>query len=260
MGTSSIYDGQVDKSNLLPSDFDDLINEADIDTDEKVGEPWKNTKKLMSQYITGSNANLKRVLTSYVKASGGATKMTKNSQMGIKSTINLGQFFSNVKQKGILKTLKELNVDFIGKDVEEILSELVNVISFSSNKKEDIVAKDATIETLSDVYLFIEENNMEITSLETMDDIMFDIIICKYISNYIFGKVLNDLQSRFEKYECDANRSMEIENEFRLYIKNTVDTTYDELKINAESFLNDNITNLVNIMYIDCYEVLGGMI
>lgn len=260
MGTSSIYDGQVDKSSLMPSDYDDLINESEISNEDKLGEPWKNAKKLMSQYITGSNTNLKGVVNSYIKASGGPTKITQNSKMGIRSTMNLGQLFSNIRQNGLSKTFEELNIDFKGKDVEEILSELVNVISFSSNKKEDIVAKNATIETLSDLYLFIEENNMDISSLENMDDNMFDILICQYISSYIFGKILNDLESRFEKYSCDSNKTIEIEDEFKLYIKNTVDTTYDDLKLNAESFSNSNIIDLLNTVYLECYEVLGGMI
>lgn len=260
MGTSSIYHGQVDKGNLLPSDYDDLINESQIDTEDKLGEPWKNTKKLMSQYITGSNTNLKGVINSYIKASGGANKITQNSKMGIRATANLGHFLFSIRQNGVSKTFKEFNIDFKEKNVEEILSQLVNVISFSSNKKEDIVAKDATIETLSDLYSFIEENDLNILCLDNIDEDMFDILICKYISCYIFGKILNDLESRFERYACDANKAIEIEEEFKLYIKNTVDTTYDNLKINIDEFSNSNIMTLVNDVYLECYEVLGGTI
>lgn len=255
MGTSSIYGGPIDKKNLLPSDYDDLNNE---DQDNISEEPWKNTKKLISKYITGSNNNLKGVVKNYIKASGGAKSSTQNSKAGIKSTVNLGQLFSNIKQNGLNKTFKGLNIEYRGRDIQEVLSELVNVISFSSDEKEEIVAKDATIETLSNLYLFIEDNNMDISCLESMNEEIFDVLMCKYISSYIWGKMLNDLESRFEEYSNDSNKSVEIENEFKEYIKSTVDITYNELKVNINSFNDSDIKDIINSLYFECYDVLGG--
>lgn len=261
MGTSSIYEGPTDNNSLLPSDYNDLLNNKELEDEEEfTGEPWKNAKKLMSQYINGSNSNLKGVIKSYIKASGGATKMLQSSSAGIKSTMRLGQLLYSINQKGLSETFQELHIEFEGKDVEDVLSELVNVISFSSDKKEEIVAKNATIETLGELYLFIEENGMDISSLDSMDTAMFDILMCKYMTSYIWGKMLNDLESRFEKYSNDPSKAIEIENEFKLYIKNTVDIKYDELKINIESFDNRSVCDMVNSLYIECYDVLGGAI
>lgn len=254
MGTSNIYGGPIDKKNLLPSDYDEL---AENNMNE---EPWKNTKKLMAKYITGSNSNLNGVVKNYIKALGGVTKATQNSKAGIESTINLGQIFSNIRENGIEKTFRELNIDYQGKNVNEILSELVNVISFASNKKEEIVAKNATIETLSEIYSFIEENEMDISHLESMNEQFFDVILCRYISSYIWEKMLNDLESRFEAYSSDPNMSMEIEEEFKGYIKSTVDVTYNKVKVNMNDFNNKNIKSIINSIYSECYSVLGGTI
>ncbi|NRY64189.1 Qat anti-phage system associated protein QatB [Clostridium beijerinckii] len=257
MGTSSIYEGPIDKKSLLPSDYNDLNNEEQEYTSV---EPWKNAKKLMSQYITGNNNNLKGVVKNYIKAQGGSKNATQKSKAGIKSTINLGQFFSNIKRNGLEKTFKDLNIEYRGKDIHEVLSELVNVISFASDKNDDIVAKEATIETLSDLYSFIEENNMYISCLESIDDEMFDVLMCNYMSSYIWRKMLNDLESRFEEYSNDSNKSIEMENEFKEYIKNTVDVKYRELKLNVGKFDEDTINNTINLFYSECYAVLGGTI
>ncbi|OVE69079.1 hypothetical protein CCS79_09140 [Clostridium diolis] len=257
MGTSSIYEGPIDKKSLLPSDYNEFNNEEQEYTSE---EPWKNTKKLMSQYITGNNNDLKSVVKNYIKAQGGSKNATQKSKAGIKSTINLGQFFSNIKQYGLEKTFKDLNIEYRGKDVHEVLSELVNVISFSSDKNEDIVAKEATIETLSDIYSLIEENNMDISCLESIDDEMFDMLMCNYMSSYIWRKMLNDLESRFEEYSNDSNKSIEIENEFKEYIKNTIDIKYVEFKLRIGNLNNDTINNTINLLYSECYDVLGGTI
>lgn len=255
MGTSSIYGGPIDKNKLLPSDYDDTDNDKQ---DEPIEEPWKNTKKLMTQYITGSNNNLNGVVRNYIKASGGAQNITQNSKSGIKSTVNLGQLFYNIKQNGLEKTFRDLNLEYKNKDINEVLSELVNIISYSSNSKEEIVAKDATIETLSEIYSFIEENDMDIYCLESMNEEVFDEIMRKYISSYIWGRMLNDLESRFEQYSSDPNKSIEIECEFKDYIKSTVDVTYNELKVNINSFNNANINEVINSLYFECYDVLGG--
>ena len=87
---------------------------------------------------------------------------------------------------------------------------------------------------------------------------MFDIIICKYVSSYIWGRMLNDLESRFEQYSSDPNKSIEIECEFKDYIKSTVDVTYNELKVNINSFNEGNIHEIINSLYFECYDVLGG--
>lgn len=255
MGTSSIYEGPIDKNKLIPPDYNSTDNDK---KDESIEEPWKNTKKLMAQYITGSNNNLRGVVQNYIKAAGGSQKITQNSKSGIKSTINVGQLFSNIKHNGLEKTFKDLNLEYKDKDINEVLSELVNIISYSSNNKEEIVAKNATIETLSEVYSFIEENNMDISCLESMNEEVFDIIMCKYISSYIWGKMLNDLESRFEQYSSDPNKSIEIECEFKDYIKSTVDVTYNELKVNINSFNEGNIHEIINSLYFECYDVLGG--
>lgn len=257
MGTSSIYGGPIDKNKLLPADYDDTDNEKQGGFTE---EPWKNTKKLMAQYITGSNKNLNGVVRNYIKASGGAQSITQSSRSGMKSTVNLGQIFSNIKQNGLEKTFKDLNLEYENRDINEVLSELVNIISYSSNNKEEIVAKDATIETLSDIYSFIEENDMDISCLESMNEDIFDVIMCKYISSYIWGRMLNDLESRFEQHSSNPSKSIEIECEFKDYIKSTVDVTYNELKININSFNKANITDIINSLYFECYNVLGGLL
>ena len=107
MGTSSIYEGPIDKNKLIPPDYDGTDNDKQ---DESIEEPWKNTKKLMTQYIKGSNNNLRGVVQNYIKASGGSQKITQNSKSGIKSTVNLGQLFSNIKQNGLEKTFKDLKL------------------------------------------------------------------------------------------------------------------------------------------------------
>lgn len=273
MGTSSIYNGPKDKNPLLPDDFDDTLknqgennpnNEQEQQEESKKeipnGMPWQAVKKAMSQYITGSSSNYKNVIRGYVKASGGSSNITQNSRPGINSAIRLGNVLSSIRKDGIFKTLESLHIELDGKDVTELLSELVNCISFSSNTKEDSVAKNATIEALSDIYEYIEKNDMEISCLDSIDQNLIDVTICNYISSYIWGKMLKDLQSRFEKYSNDSQKTIEIEKEFKLYIKNTVEIEMKKASSITNNFLNHGIGEDVINLYTRCYDVLEGAV
>lgn len=187
MGTSSIYNGPRDNP-LLPDGFEDEYEEnMDMEDQESKGS-WQETKKVISQYITGSINNRGRVLRNYVKASGGAKASANGAVSGRSSNIRLGQFLSGIVSEGIIKTLERLKIEYSGKSAEALMSEMVNVISPSSNTKEDIVAKNATIQALSQLYEYITENDMDINSIDNMNDEMFNEVMSSFVSNYIFEK------------------------------------------------------------------------
>jgi uncharacterized protein YaaW (UPF0174 family) len=73
-----------------------------------------------------------------------------------------------------------------------------------------------------------------------------------YLVEYIWGKILNDMQNRIEERIHDQNKVMEIENEFREYIKNTVDVEVRKTQENIQGVTQINVTQIFN----DCYEVL----
>jgi len=265
MGTSSIYDGPKDQNPLLPDDFDSSDNIQENDKEKKPQvelnqKPWQAAKKSMSQYVTGSSKDYKGVIKNHIRASGGSSKMAEASSAGRSSTIRLGNLLSSITRQGIHKTLQDLHIELTGKSAEELLSELVNVISFESDTKEEIVAKNATIEALMTLYEYIEKNNMDISSLDHMDDTLFNAVMCNYISAYIWGRVLKDLQKSFEKYSVNPVMSVEKETDFKEYIKNTVEIQLSKIRLSTIDFKDKNIRSIILDLYKDCYEVLEGLV
>jgi hypothetical protein len=271
MGTSSIYNGPKDRNPLLPEGFEDEYNttkeeEEGQEKDDKnnikfeeisIGS-WQETKKIMSQYITGYTNNRGRVIRNYVKASGGSKAATERADSGRRATVRLGQFLSSIAADGIIKTLENLKIEFKGKSVESLLSEIVNVIAGTSNTKEDIVAKNATIEALSYLYQFIEENDMTLDSLDNINEEIFNEVMSSFINNYIFERMLNDLQSRFEKYADSPQSAIEKEKELEDYIKESVELKLKEVNFNSLDYHNSSINIVIEETYKECYEVLEG--
>lgn len=255
MGTSSIYNGPRDNP-LLPDGFEDEYEEyMDMDDQDLKGS-WQETKKVISQYITGTINNRGRVLRNYVKASGGAKVSANRAVSGRSSNIRLGQFLSGIVSEGIIKTLERLKIEYSGKSAEALMSEMVNVISPNSNTKEDIVAKNATIQALSQLYEYITENDMDINSLDYMNDEIFNEVMSSFVSNYIFEKMLNDLQSRFEKYAEDSRLALEKEKELEEYIKESVNVKLNKVTFNKLNYNDSTIDSIINNIYRECYEVL----
>lgn len=279
MGTSSIYGGPTDKNPLLPEGFEDeYINDEDSDksnpdheTEEEEGKPndeeekqkkellngsWQETKKAMSQYITGSSSSKGRVASNYVRATGGSKSASNQAVSGRRATIQLGRFLSSIAQDGIYKTLENLHIDYIGKSVETLLSEIVNLISPNSNSKEDAVARNALIEVECKMYEFIVENGLEIESLDNMNEAIFDEIMSSYVTAYIFERMLSDLQSRFEKYADNAQVALQKEKEFREFIQISVELRLNDVKLSKLDYQDKSIDRLIRDLYTECYRVL----
>ncbi|PWW43429.1 MULTISPECIES: Qat anti-phage system associated protein QatB [Paenibacillus] len=279
MGTSSIYGGPNDKNPLLPEGFDEEYNrnnedenndnssneaeniEENASDDEKqinqarTGS-WQETKRSMSQYITGHSNNKGRVASNYVRATGGSQAASNQAISGRRATVQLGSFLSSVAQIGIHKTLENLQIDYMGKSIETLLSEIVNLISPSSNTKEDAVARNALIEVECKMYEFILENNMDIKSLDHMDEAIFDALMENYVTAYIFERMLSDLQSRFEKYADNAKVALQKENEFRDFIQISVELELQAAKLSKLDYQDKSIDRIIKKLYSDCYRIM----
>jgi hypothetical protein len=246
MGTSSSYGGNKDKKNLLPEDYDENSNQQIS---------WQSVKTGLSKYINGSGGNgIKGTARQYVKAAGGAASLTARSTSGISGAVNIGNMFSSIRENGVIETFERFGIEYTGKSVEEICSSLINYIAPDSNSKEDGVAREAATEAMTHLYQYIDNNDMEIETLDSMPEELIEETFCCYIENYIWGKILNDLEFCFEKNSNDPQKTVMMEQELKLYISNTVSVAFNSPEIKEKIFGNQSIENGVKVLYKDCYE------
>lgn len=266
MGTSSIFDGPV--KSLLPSDYDDSDEnnppegQEPSDTTEDLDEEnpqgilfrWKDAKTAMTRYVNGSSSNRGKVMSRYVGASGGSRQLSRSSMSGKSAAINLGRVIQGFRENGVEKTLQSLQIDCVGKSAKEVLSELVNVISGNADSKEDIVARGASSEAISKLYGIIVENGGDIESLRKIDENTFSKIIEVFMSEYIFRRVMCDLQSRFEQYEDNPKEAVKKERELKNYIKVKVELRMREIRPESLDYRSSNISNEVDNLFKTCFR------
>lgn len=263
MGTSSIFDGPV--KSLLPSDYDDLddnnsLDDADspgvFDDEDPQGIPyrWKDAKTAMTRYVKGTSYNRSKVMSRYVGASGGSRQLSRSSTSGKSSAINLGRVIQGFREDGVEKTLQLLQIDYVGRSAKEVLSELVNVIAGNADTKEDIAARGASGEAISELYNIVLENNEDIESLRNIDESTFSKVIEVFMSEYIFRRVMSDLQSRFEKYESNPKEAVKKEQELKNYIKAKVEIRMREMKPESKDYRSSSINKEMNGLFKTCFK------
>lgn len=263
MGTSSIFDGPV--KSLLPSDYDDnddnyspedADSPEDNDEEKPQGTPyrWKDAKDAMTRYVKGTSSNRGKVMSRYVGASGGSRELSRSSTSGKSAAINLGRVIQGFRENGVENTLQSLQIDFVGRSAKEVLSELVNVISGNADTKEDIAARGASGEAISELYNIVLENNEDIESLRKIDEPTFSKVIEVFMSEYIFRRVMSDLQSRFEKYESNPKEAVKKEQELKNYIKVKVELRMREMKPESKDYRSSSINKEMNKLFQTCFK------
>ena len=223
MGTSNIFEGNNDRNPLLPDDYQP-------DSQKGTDNTWKAAKTSMSKYVSseGLRGTAKGILRDYIKAGGGAKQMMSAATSGLKSARNIGSFFWSVAQNGILPTLSELGVEFEGKSIHEVFSQLVNMMSPNSETKEDITARMATQAALRDLYVYIEQNHLELDTLKHIPRVIIDKALKSFFTEYIWANFMKDMESRIEQYMSNTDSAFEREKELKGTIKAVVDVEYEK--------------------------------
>ncbi len=255
MGTSSIFNGRNDRNPLLPEDYNP---NQDEDTDVTEPVKWKTVKSDMSKFVKsgGTYSSAKHIARQYVKAAGGARSLASQSYSGRKAGGNLGNFFNGIVTNGVKVTFKNLGIEYEGKSVEAIFSRLVDVIAPNSSTKEDIVAKEATQAALSKVFDYVENNSMNIDSLNNMSIELMHEALKEYVGAYIWITMMKDLGSRLEMYITNADDSYATECEFKDMIMGIVDVEFNK----QGNIINKNISSTIRDMHECCLKVMEGIL
>jgi hypothetical protein len=241
------------------SSKDEHGNQEKVKKDEKLKNPtkpetsWRKVKSAFSKHLNGKgHSSVRKVMQSYGRASGTTKGLILSSKAGITAGNALVQFVvNNIRGTDDISN-RIRNIFASGKELKIVLSQLSDVLSPSPDDKESAIARDAITSTMCHLYDYIDKNKLDISILQNMDVALQSQTISRYILEYIWGKMLNDLQSRIEEKLFSPNKAMEIEKEFREYIQNVVDV---EIRKTQRNGPNANQIDIIRI-FNNCYEVL----
>jgi hypothetical protein len=219
---------------------------------------WQQAKSSMSRYASGkSGKNGKtRAVADYVKGHGGAGNAARSAKSAIRTTIKIGDFFGGISKKGIKQVLNEYKIQFEERKPKEILNDIVNVLAPVPDSIDNAVARKALINTMSVIYEQFEDEKKDISSLDSLDSNISELLITKYIETYIYERLINEVGSRIEKKSENCSAAAKIEKEIHEYIETKVSTTLKDKPLSMINSQTNNVHNLVEGLYKQCYKVL----
>lgn len=219
---------------------------------------WTSAKNSMSKYASGKGGgNAKgNAVSNYIKSRGGSENAAKSARSAIKTTINIGTFFSDVSKKGVNQVLEEYQIPIEGRKPKEILNDVVNVLAPTPDLNDDSVARKALINTMSIIYEKFDNEKQDISLLDSFDSDLSKMLITKYIETFIYERLIHDLGSRIERKAENSNTAARLEKDLKDYIETKVSTTLKDKPLSIINSQTKNVYVLVEGLYQQCYKVL----
>lgn len=261
------YGGNSSNGNpLIPQDFDinndaiDSEDEEDIESDDskddkskEVNVSWQAAKTAMSKISSGTSSNIRKAISTYVKAHGGAKNASKSARSGVGTTINIGGFIANVSSQGFVDALESCNIEYENKSIEDILTQLINYLAPAPITKEDSIARKALINTMEQLYEILDAERLNLNDINA-DTLNF--LIPTYIEFYIYERLMSDLGSRIETADIDSKQAVVIENNLKDYINAKVEIAFKGKDFTKIEFTKKEVESLYN----QCYTVMEDML
>lgn len=259
MGTSSRHNGPKDRNPLLPEGYspkDYPSEENDKNIDEKPFK-WENAKRQMSKYLN-NNTSLETATKSYVKALGGAKKATTTAKVGKEVTISLGKFLSSINNSSIESTLNSYNIPFFNRDIKDVLTDVINILSPIPKTKEEATANEAVVKTIEILYETIEENGGDLSILNNLSTEYYNNILENFIGEFIFDRLMTDLSSRSEISTQDISKIQALELDLKGYIDDKVNYVLKDKNLIQNNFFSKEIKDIIEGIYREAYSALEG--
>ena len=277
MGTSSSYSGPTGTALPLPSWPEVPLAPTAADGEiSPMAEPeppemsislpqisWRVPKAALSRLASGAAivmgaAALVSLGRSYVEASGGAHAVASSARAGRASSARLGGFLADGVRNGFQEAARKVGLEpFIGKDAQYVLAAFIDMIAPDGALREEAIARAAMIETCTTLFDQYDVSEGGIDAFNVMDADGVQAIVALSITNYINGRLQEELVNRIERgtlNEDDANTLMLAIKDF---IAGVVPLDLREIDVLALDWEGSEGYRVVERIYETGYEMLG---
>ena len=100
--------------------------------------------------------------------------------------------------------------------------------------------------------MFDEEN----LDYDSIDIDSLNLIIPKFIENYIYERIINDLGSRIESYSENSDKAMETESDLKDYINSKVEIVFKGKDFSKINFNDSSTKQEVERLFNQCYTLM----
>lgn len=167
--------------------------------------PWSAPKGSLSRYAgslgggSGHQGHLRSAMRGFVRAQGGASRASQAARSGRATARRLGGVLSTIARSGTVAAAESLGIgQFVGQDANTLLAALVDRVAPSGALLEEAAAREATIQTLEELFqnYGVQDNGFE--ALNTLDADGIKNTLGKYLGNYIYTRLVQIIGQKLE--------------------------------------------------------------
>lgn len=272
MGTSKSYEGPKDRTPLLPSwafpepGSEESTLESPNSPVELPSVPpvegsmnWRSSKTSLGKAVSsgGGRSVFAKPGRNYVRALGGARKAAKTSRTGRSTTAAIGQFLTNVGNRGINGALESLGLStFVGKDAETVFAAISNALAPVGSSREEAIARKAVNEALENLYEQYVLDGGDITKLDQMGAQEVGKAIETVVSSYIYNRWLGELEIVLESKAVSIKDAIRLERDMKEYIRECVRLDMQGVNVLTMDWNGSSGQQFIEKIFIEAYSIL----
>lgn len=277
MGTSSSYGGPKGRNPLLPpwapatpADAPPAAPPGGSPPEVPPGTPqqqnpppvptvtWLSPKTMMTRFARSApGVSAGKVVSSFVRAHGGAWTAAAASTSGRATVGSLGGFLGTGLVRGFSEAVRELGVgEFLGKSPEALLAAVADRLAPAGSTLEEAAARNALISSVAEFFGRYDVANDGIEALGSMTLDGARDVIGIAVSEYIQERVLQSLIACVERgliEESIANTKCQ---EVRSSIAALVSLDLSQLDLRSIDFGSPQWRSTVEALFRDAYSLL----
>lgn len=195
---------------------------------------------------------LRRAVRDYVRSGTGgsrnATRRMGASRAAASSTLGI---FRGFQRDGVDATLRRLNlVNFIGRPSEDVFLGLTEVICQDGGSIDEGIARDAWLETVTEIDQFGIEDLSSLT-IDQMQEVFL-----AFVAHAIEKRLFQDIGAKGLSMPADLSAIEAFESQFKSYIRRSVRDSFSSDLAQLETLSDQQIKSIVDKTYREAWGLL----
>lgn len=241
-----------------PSNVDQPPNQTEPPEAPLGKNPWREPKVAMGRYTrTRDNGALRSATRNFVRAQGGARRAVSRSRQGVRTASNLGGFLGGVATTGSSATAQRWGLRYVGRNVQALLTALVDALAPAGTYDEDAVARLALGETLEQLFEKCDVREGGLEALESLDLNGVKETMEAYVASYINHRLMQVLGQRIEENAISPEDAYARERGVKGYVVERVKLAFTRTRVEELDWNEPAAGVVVETIFREAYELLG---
>lgn len=205
---------------------------------------WSQTKRAVTSYIENGDSNSRANAIS--KFASAMKQDIESSGRFVKASSNIISFVNAVSRDGVNQALRDFGrTDLIGKNAEEVFSELINDFTHAGSTTEDYLSAEAISSAIK---------QLQIVDMEQLKDISCEILLKEMLTEYIKFSFAFRYEEKIRMKRSPAETKKLLQ-EMDKHISSEIHNKLDMSELKTVDFNHLNTSEVVEKYLLEAYEV-----